>query len=74
MIGQSSKMPEYLFMCMQMRWRAKENMFPYLAKLINYTNRINTNYNLNIQKTSSEPHMSERIGSGGFCITSFKGK
>lgn len=44
-------MPEYMFVCMQVRWKAKENEFPYLTKFINYTNRI-SNYDLKTQKTS----------------------
>lgn len=43
-------MPEYMFVCTQMRWKAKENEFPYLTKFINYTNRI-SNYDLKTQKT-----------------------
>lgn len=51
MIGQSSKMSEYMFVCMQMRCRTKEKeLLPYLAKLINYTNKIN--YDLKTQKVS----------------------
>ena len=35
-------MPQCMLVCMQMRWKAKENEFPYLVKFINYTSILVT--------------------------------
>ena len=51
MIDWSSKMPQRMFVCIPVRWKAKENEFSYLVKFINYTNRI-SDCDLKIQKTS----------------------